>query len=156
MKYSPLPPFEVLSTQDMSFEEVQEMKRFAKYWEMVANHGQLQGAAPLIWRDAESAFTAFRTFSAWLFQRVERTSHINLLKLAEHVYDFLVIEAGVDAQEAGSTIVSDLHRIGGRKIPLRLRQFQTTPSPSRQPAGQGVGRERQGRRHESEIGTHQA
>ena len=146
MKYSPLPPFEILSTRDMSFEEVQEMKRFAKFWEMVANHGQLQGSAPLIWRDDASPFAAFRRFAAWLFQRVERTSHINLLKLAEHLYDFLVTENGVSAEEAGRAIVADLHRVGGRKIPLRLRKFQVEPAPPRCVATQTQGRERQERR----------
>ena len=153
MTYSPLPPFEVLSTRDMSFDELQEMKRFARFWEMVANHGQLQGAAPLIWRDSASPFAAFRNFSAWLFQRVGRTSHINLLKLAEHVYDYLVAEVGIAEREAGCAIVSDLHRIGGRKIPLRLRKFQTVPGPPRRSAPPGLGRDRQERRHDHDLGA---
>jgi radical SAM superfamily enzyme YgiQ (UPF0313 family) len=146
MKYSPLPPFEILSTTDLSFEETQEMKCFAKYWEMVANKGQFQGTAPLIWRNQDSAFTAFHAFSMWLFGRVQRTSHINLLRLAEHLYDYLVDELGFDEQEAGAAIVADLHRTGGRGIPQRLQRFQTEPAPSRKSLSRSTGRERQERR----------
>lgn len=146
MKYSPLPPFEVLSTSELSFEQTQEMKSFAKYWEMVANRGQFQRTAPLIWRDKPSAFAAFHDFSMWLFGRVGRTSHINLLKLAEHLYDYLVDETGVDPQEAGTAVVGDLHRTGGRSIPQRLQKFQTEPTPPRSAMSKGTGRERQERR----------
>lgn len=146
MKYSPLPPFEVLSTSELSFEQTQEMKIFAKYWEMVANSGQFLRSVHLIWRDQPSAFAAFHAFSMWLFARVGRTSHINLLKLAEHLYDHLVDELGVDPKEAGTAIVGDLHRTGGRRIPPRLRKFQTQPAPPRNPMSKGTGRERQERR----------
>ena len=119
---------------------------FAKYWEMVANKGQFQGTAPLIWRNQGSPFAAFHAFSMWLFGRVQRTSHINLLRLAEHLYDYLIDELGLDKKEVGTTIVADLHRTGGRGIPKRLQQFQTTPAPSRKSMSRSTGRERQERR----------
>ena len=122
------------------------MKCFAKYWEMVANRGQFQRTAPLIWRGQDSTFYAFQAFSNWLFERVQRTSHINLLRLAEHLYDYLVDTLGCDETEVGTTIVADLHRTGGRSIPGRLQRFQTHPAPSRQSASHGSGRERQERR----------
>ena len=146
MRYSPLPPFDILSTADMSFDEAQEMKRFAKYWDMVSNGGQFQQAAPLIWKGEESAFAAFRWFSRWLYNRVARTTHINLLKLAEHLFDFLVDERGLDPHEAGAAIVADLHRTGGRSIPQRLQPFQVKEAPPRVSMANGGGRTRQERR----------
>ena len=147
MRYSPLPPFEILSTADLIFEEAQEMKCFAKYWEMVANKGQFQRTAPLIWREQASAFWAFHAFSMWLFGRVERTSHINLLRLAEHLFDYLVTEQGLDEHEVGGAIVADLHRTGGRSVPQRLQRYQTEPTPPRSAMARTTGRERQERRH---------
>jgi radical SAM superfamily enzyme YgiQ (UPF0313 family) len=146
MKYSPLPPFEILSNVDLSFEVAQEMKCFAKYWEMVANRGQFQRTAPLIWRDQDSAFVAFHDFSMWLYERVKRTTHINLLRLAEHLFDYLVTIRGLDEHEAGKAIVADLHRTGGRSIPQRLQPFQTEPTPPRSAMSHSTGRERQERR----------
>lgn len=146
MRYSPLPPFEILSTSDLAFYEAQEMKRFAKYWDTVANGGQFQRSAALIWQGEESAFAAFRWFSSWLYSRVARTTHINLLRLAEHLFDFLVDERGIEAHTAGTAIVADLQRIGGRSIPKRLQQFQVAPAPSRGAGNRGGGRARQERR----------
>ncbi len=147
MKYSPLPPFEVLSTRDFGFEEMQTMKRFAKYWDLVANQGQFQNTAPLIWRDQPSAFWAFDAFSRWLYERVGRTSHLNLLRLAEHLFDYLVNEAGVAEAEAGRAVVADLQRTKGRSIPPHLQRFRTQTSSAHVGGAIAVGRERQARRN---------
>ena len=147
MKYSPLPPFEFLSTADVSFEEAQEMKRFAKYWELVVNGGQFQGTVPLIWSGQSSAFDSFRMFSNWLFQRLGRTSHINLSKMSEYLFDFLVCERGFEETDVGPIIVGDLNRTGGRNVPQRLRLYQSEPAPPRVSASVNGGRERQERRY---------
>ncbi len=146
MVYSPLPPFDVLSTSDLSFEQTQEMKRFAKYWEIVVNRGQFEHSASFIWRDDSSVFEAFRRFSDWLYARVKRTSMINLLRLAEHLYDYLTGELQLDEHVVGTSLVKDLQRTGGRSIPAKLQRFQTRPGPSRAPTKQVTGRQRQERR----------
>src|SRR2546427_12024445 len=39
MRYNPHPPYEVLQTQLIDFATMQSLRRFAKYWELVANSG---------------------------------------------------------------------------------------------------------------------
>jgi hypothetical protein len=146
MLYSPLAPFEILSTSTLSFEDVQVLKRFARYWEMVANRGQFLCSAPLIWKDQASAFVAFIAFSEWLFTRTQRTTQINLLRLAEHIFVYLTEQVNMDEQLVGTCLVADLHRVGGRSIPSVLQRFEVTPRPSRVPSGRTKGHERQERR----------
>jgi hypothetical protein len=48
MVYSPHPPYEVLQTKLIDFFTMQRLRRFARYWDMVANSGNFIEAIPLI------------------------------------------------------------------------------------------------------------
>ncbi len=37
MRYSPHPPYEILSNRLMSFETIQRLRRFARYWDLIGN-----------------------------------------------------------------------------------------------------------------------
>ena len=50
MVYSPHAPYEILSTSLISFEEMQRVQRFARYWNLVVNNGHFIHTAPLIWK----------------------------------------------------------------------------------------------------------
>jgi hypothetical protein len=49
MVYSPHPPYEILQTRLIDFSTVQELRRFAKYWDTIANSGNFVETIPLIW-----------------------------------------------------------------------------------------------------------
>ncbi|VGO17034.1 hypothetical protein PDESU_05628 [Pontiella desulfatans] len=49
MVYSPHAPYEILSTSQIPFEQMQRVQRFARYWNLVVNNGQFINTAPLIW-----------------------------------------------------------------------------------------------------------
>jgi hypothetical protein len=49
MIYSPHAPYEVLQTKTMDFETIQRMRRFARYWDLMANSGNFLRTTPLIW-----------------------------------------------------------------------------------------------------------
>ena len=150
MVYSQDPPFEVLKTGALSFTELQEIKRFARYWDLVVNNGQFPQTSRLIWNDRESVFEAFYEFSEWLFRQSERTSHISLLKLAEYLLDFTIERRGLSEEEAGPVVVGDLSRTGGRRLPRRLQVFNRL-LPPRERSDEAAGMKRQ-RRHQT--GTH--
>lgn len=40
MRYSPTAPYEILSNNIIDFKEMQKLKRFARYWDMIANSGR--------------------------------------------------------------------------------------------------------------------
>ena len=146
MVYNQAPPFEVLKTKAMSFAELQELKRMARFWDLLVNNGQFPQSSTLIWRDELSVFSAFRQFSAWLYSTAGRSSHIKLLTLAEHLLDFLIEVRGMSEAEAAPVIVADLGRTGGRRLPRRLQPFQNLlpPKPS---LATSIGLKRQ-RRHQ--------
>jgi len=125
MLYSPLAPFEVMQTSKMSFEELNEMKRFSRYWDLVVNSGQLPNSCRLIWRDQPSVFSAFRSFSAWVYATTGRSSHISLVNLSLILCDYLVDQCGLREEEVGPLIVADLGRTQGRRVPKRLQIYET-------------------------------
>ncbi|MEK6261362.1 MAG: DUF4080 domain-containing protein, partial [Planctomycetota bacterium] len=49
MVYSPHPPYEVLQTRLMDFATIQELRRFAKHWDAIANSGNFVETVPMLW-----------------------------------------------------------------------------------------------------------
>jgi radical SAM superfamily enzyme YgiQ (UPF0313 family) len=65
MAYSASPPYEVLRTNHVGFADMQRMRRFARYWELIANSGNFVRTTPLIWRaDAQGEGAAAQRVSA--------------------------------------------------------------------------------------------
>lgn len=125
MRYASRPPYEVLQTNALSFEQLQSLKRFAKLWDSVANSGNFIETTPLLLSTATSAFEAFSRFSTWLFEREGKTSSLALLKLAELLVTYLD-ERGHDARQ---TVLRDYQRGGRHEVPGFLSGNE---SPKRQ------------------------
>ncbi|TAL01107.1 MAG: DUF4080 domain-containing protein [Verrucomicrobia bacterium] len=53
MVYNPNPPYEILQTKLIDFSTMQRLRRFARYWDLIGNSGNLVEATPLIWRGVE-------------------------------------------------------------------------------------------------------
>src|SRR5262249_14372856 len=62
MVYSPSAPYEILQTRLIDYATMQRLRRFARYWDLVANSGNFVDSAPLIWEGAP-AFESFLAFS---------------------------------------------------------------------------------------------
>jgi hypothetical protein len=123
LAYSPNPPFEVMQTAAIDFAAMNEMKRFARFWDLVVNNGQFPAASALIWQGRASVFEAFREFTTWVYATLGRTSPISLLKLADCILDYLVQERGFLEADAGPVLAADLVRVPGRRLPKRLQGF---------------------------------
>jgi len=54
MRYAPHPPYEILATRDIAFPDMQRMRRFARYWDLVANSGNFSKTLTLLWREGIS------------------------------------------------------------------------------------------------------
>jgi hypothetical protein len=125
MKYAPHPPYDVLETRDIPFAEMQRMRRFARYWDIVANSGHFTATLMLLWRDGASPFAEFMRFSDWLHARLRRTHLIALPVVAQSLFDFLIEEAGVYRELATTTLEADWHRTPSRES-LNLRRKAPT------------------------------
>lgn len=124
LKFSDDPPYEVLSTRDLSYLDMQRMERFARYWDLVGNSGNFSNSRILIWQGVESAFYGFLEWSDWLFARVGRRASIELKVLVEHLFEFLVTVRGVPAERAGSSLSKDYMRSGRKDLPAVLQEFR--------------------------------
>jgi radical SAM superfamily enzyme YgiQ (UPF0313 family) len=71
MVYSPHPPYEILKNRLLDFPTLQRLRRFARYWDLVANSGNFVESTPLLWGDG-SAFWGFLRFCDWLYAREGR------------------------------------------------------------------------------------
>lgn len=113
MTYSAGAPYEILQNKLIPFADMQRLRRFAKYWELVGNSGNFAETAPLIWRDA-TPFASFVEFSDWLFTRVGRTDSIALMRLMELLFEFLTREKQMEPAFVAQVLWRDYQR-GGRK-----------------------------------------
>jgi radical SAM superfamily enzyme YgiQ (UPF0313 family) len=106
--WSPLPPYELLENRTVDFATVQRVRRFARYWDLVANSGRFPRTTPLVWAGASSAFDAFLRFSDWLFAQTGQTHALALPRLARLLEDYLVNESGHDAATVHAAVSADL------------------------------------------------
>ena len=128
MVYSPAAPYEVLRTAAVPFDQMQRLRRFARYWDLVANSGNFTQATPLIWRDG-SPFQAFARFGDWAFARAGRTHGIALPALSELIFRFLTEELGQAPEAAAEALWRDYRRGGRSDRPEFLRPY--VPEPGR-------------------------
>ena len=145
MRYNPNPPYEILQTRLVSFAEMQTMRRFARYWDLVGNSGNFIETTPLLWRDRNvSPFAAFMAFSEWLYGKVGRTDSIALARLAELLFEYLAESSGLDRGTVAETIARDWQR-GGRRDPPEFLRAHGAPPDRPTSARQRRGPRRQSR-----------
>lgn len=134
MIYSPHPPYEILSTSLMDFSIVQEMRRFAKYWDAIANSGNFVETLPLIWEEivgfesatttaSHSPFAEFRSLAAWLFAQEGKTHGIPLSRLIERMFEYLTEQKLLPSTEVAGRLWRDYQRAGRNDKPHCLRPF---------------------------------
>lgn len=130
MAYDPEPPYEILRTGAVEFADMQRMRRFARYWDLVGNSGNFAESLPLVWGDA-SPFAGFLAFGDWLWAEARRTHAIALPALTEYVFRWLVEGRRVPRDRAGAILVRDALRGGRRDPPEFLRAFLTPADAER-------------------------
>ena len=123
MVYSPFPPYELLRSRALSFEEMQEVRRFSRHWDLIANSGNFVESAPLLWKDESSAFWGFMKWSRWLYARAGRNHGIALGDLAELLFEYLTGELGAAPDQTAPVIYRDYQRGGRSDKPKALRPY---------------------------------
>jgi radical SAM superfamily enzyme YgiQ (UPF0313 family) len=81
LRFNPLPPFNILSTDRVSFATMQRINRFARYWDMIGNSGRFKYTLPHILSD--EPFDDFMAITEWIFNKTGQIHKINLKKLFE-------------------------------------------------------------------------
>ena len=120
MRYSPAPPYEILSTRDWPAEHLARTARFAHYWDAIVNSQRFIPAAPLIWKGAPSVFAEFMEFSDWMGLRFSMEHGVALPDLVEAVFDFLTRIRGILPETAAEALICGYRHDGARDIPPAL------------------------------------
>ncbi|MBV1909594.1 MAG: B12-binding domain-containing radical SAM protein [Kangiellaceae bacterium] len=81
LRFSPEPPYNILSNNTVDFFTMQRVNRFARYWDMIGNSGRFSFSLPLLL--ADSPFDNFLKLTDWLFEQTGQTHKINLKRLYE-------------------------------------------------------------------------
>jgi len=81
LRFNPLPPFNILSTDRVSFPTMQRVNRFARYWDMIGNSGRFKYSLPHILSD--EPFDDFMAVTEWIFNKTGQIHKFNLKKLFE-------------------------------------------------------------------------
>jgi radical SAM superfamily enzyme YgiQ (UPF0313 family) len=119
MVYDPQTPYTVLQTGAVDFTTMQRVKRFARYWEMVANSGRFASALRLLLTPG-SAFHNFLHFSDWLWQTTGKTHEFALEKLVDLLHEHLTTVRGLAASEVAIALMADYRASGARGRPQCL------------------------------------
>jgi radical SAM superfamily enzyme YgiQ (UPF0313 family) len=122
MVYSPHSPYEVLQTRHIDFASMQKMRRFARFWDLVANSGNFVQTLPRIWAH-QSPFQYFMELSDWLYERTGRQHAIALNRLAELVFEYLTGRRTLDPVEVAKSLWQDYQQAGRHEVPEFLRPY---------------------------------
>lgn len=108
MQYSPVPPYEILASRTVDFPTVQRVRRFARFWDLVANSGRFPRTAPLLWAGKPSPFAAFLEFSDWLYAEAGRQHAIALPRLARFLEAYLTGPGNYPREPVAAAVAADL------------------------------------------------
>jgi radical SAM superfamily enzyme YgiQ (UPF0313 family) len=125
MVYSPHPPYEILRNSLLEFPVLQQLRRFARHWDLVGNSGNFIESTPLIWSGGASPFAAFLQWSDWLQARAGRSHGIALARLAEWLFEYLTAARGLAATDVAQSLWRDWRRAGRREKPEFLAPYVT-------------------------------
>ena len=121
MVYSDKPPYDIVKNDLISFKDIQKMKRFSRFWDLTYNSGNFKETVNFIWEKSD-VYAGFYDYSEWIFAQTASTWQISLNRLSQLLFDYLVKECGFDAGLIADSIIADIARVQGRKIPGFLRE----------------------------------
>jgi hypothetical protein len=83
MVYSPDPPYEVQQTAALTAADLNRVKNFARFWELIVNRGSFPDLAPALFPPGEPVFRPFMELSGRLVSRFGRNWGIDRKDLRE-------------------------------------------------------------------------
>lgn len=127
--FSPNPPFAIVSSDQLTYSQVQIMTRFARYWDLIANSGRFKNSLPLILAnesntESQTPFFRFEHLSREIFARTEQTHKIALNRLFDLVFDIGSEVLDINAQLLTNAIEEDFLESGQKSYPKVLQRRQ--------------------------------
>ncbi|WP_457748461.1 DUF4080 domain-containing protein [Sulfurimonas sp.] len=122
MVYSDIPPYDILKNKQLSFLDIQIMKRFARFWDLYHNSGNFKTSLPLLWQN-ESVYKNFYAFGLWIYEQTDSTYKISLQRQGELLFSYLHEVKQIDKQTIAHTMLHDMMKLKGRAVPSYLKAF---------------------------------
>jgi len=119
MIYSDTPPYDILQNNNLSFLQIQKMKRFARFWDIFYNSGSFDHTVKLLWSEGK-VFDGFYAFSEWIYTQTLSTWKISLDRQITLIYEFLILSYDTDTVQ--TALMEDLSKRPEKTIPFFLRQ----------------------------------
>lgn len=122
MVYSDKPPYDILKNSHLNFDDIQMMKRFARFWDLTYNSGNFKRSIILLWQE-ESVYENFLAFSLWIYQQTDSTWKISLQRLGELLFTYLSGVKKLDTHLVAQEMLADMMKLKGRAIPIYLKPY---------------------------------
>jgi len=113
LKFSPAPPYNILSNDVLDYSLMQRLTRFARYWDMIGNSGRFRNTLEIIL--GNQPFCNFLRLSDLLFERCGQTHQIALKRLFELIHDILVVDFCYGDSDVGEALKKDFIAGGFKK-----------------------------------------
>ncbi|WP_020393526.1 B12-binding domain-containing radical SAM protein [Thiolinea disciformis] len=110
MVYNPRPPYNILKNSVIDFTTVQQMNRFARYWDMIGNSGRFEQTRPLLLGD--NPFARFWLLSEQLYQRSQQTHQIALPRLFKLVHEIALEHLQIPRDRLEKALLADYAKTG--------------------------------------------
>lgn len=117
MRYSPTAPYEILSNNIIDFSTMQRLKRFARYWDVVANSGRFKYTKPFLL--GNKPFENFLALTDWLHAETDQTHNISLSRLFSLLFRFMTEKLKRDEDQTIKYLLQD-YNVSGIKGPARF------------------------------------
>ena len=111
MVFSAEAPYEVISTGLIDAPTMQRIRRFARYWDLIANSGRFPRTLPILL--GRTPFDRFMALADWLYATTQRTHALPNEELYAHLHVWLV-RGGMAAAEATRWLALDYADSGAR------------------------------------------
>ena len=116
--FNPNSPFSIVSSDTVNYVQVQQMNRFARYWDLIGNSGRFKHTLGLLLGD--TPFERFDRLARSLFTRTGQTHKISLLRLYDLVFDIATEDLLLDVKLVRGAINDDFLLSGLKSIPKCL------------------------------------
>ena len=121
LTFNPQPPYDILSTAHMPRVILNRIKRFAHYWDRVANSGRFRQTLPLLLENRP--FENFLAFSDHVFDSTGLTHSIALEHWVSILFEYLSPKLG--PRSAAQSLAADYTRDAPRRLPRFLKEYVT-------------------------------
>jgi radical SAM superfamily enzyme YgiQ (UPF0313 family) len=119
--YSPTPPYDILQNGLIPYEQMQELKRMARFWDIYYNSGNFTRSMKRLFEDA-SVFERFYALSKYIYRTTDSTWKISLDRAAYLLYEYM-LQTGIEPIESASLLIEDVTKVKGRKLPKFLKEI---------------------------------